>query len=50
MLEQEEHQQSDSKPSNVEPEVDIVGFNMFYLDALAEEVRGSEWIKIEVDR
>ena len=39
----------DSKPSNVEPEVEIGGFNMFYLDAHAVQVRGSEWIKIGVD-
>ena len=39
----------DSKPSVVEPEVEISGFNMFYLDAHAVEVRGSEWIKIGVD-
>ena len=39
----------DSKPSNVEPEVEIGGFNTFYLDAHAVEVRGSEWIKIGVD-
>ena len=38
-----------SKPSNVEPEVEIGGFSMFYLDAHAVEVRGSEWIKIGVD-
>ena len=39
----------DSKPSNVEPEVEIGGFNMFYFDVHAVEVRGSEWIKIGVD-
>ena len=39
----------DSKPSHAEPEVEIGGFNMFYLDAHAVEVRGSEWIKIGVD-
>ena len=43
----------DSKPSIAEPEVEIVEFNMTYLnvDALqeSEKVRGSEWIKIGVD-
>ena len=43
----------DSKPSIVEPEVEIDDFNMIYLnvDALqeSEKVRGSEWIKIGVD-
>ena len=39
----------DSKPSNVEPEVEIGGFNMCYFDANAVEVRESEWIKIGVD-
>ena len=39
----------DSKPSNVEPEVEIGGFNMFYFDGHAVEVRGSEWFKIGVD-
>ena len=72
LLEQEEHQQGgskgkhkpknadahnlDSKPSNVEPEVEIDEFNMSYLDVDAlqqqqesERMRGSEWIKIGVD-
>ena len=44
----------DSKPSIVEPEVEIDEFNMTYLnvDALqqeSEKMRGSEWIKIGVD-
>ena len=43
----------DSKPSIVEPEVEIDEFTMTYLnvDALqeSEKVRGSEWIKIGVD-
>ena len=44
----------DSKPSIVEPEVEIDEFSMTYLnvDALQEEsekMRGSEWIKIGVD-
>ena len=39
----------DSTPTNVEPEVETGGFNMFYLDAHAVEVRGSEWIKIGFD-
>ena len=43
----------DSKPSIVEPEVEIDKFNMTYLnvDALqeSEKMRGSEWIKIGVD-
>ena len=39
----------DSNPLNVEPEVEIGGFYMFYLDAHAVEVRRSEWIKIGVD-
>ena len=68
-MEQEEHQQRcskgkhkpknadahnlDSKPSIVEPEVEIGEFNMSYLDVDAlqesEKVRGSKWIKIGVD-
>ena len=43
----------DSKPSIVEPDVEIDEFNMthFNVDALqeSEKVRGSEWIKIGVD-
>ena len=45
----------DSKPSIVEPEVEIDEFNMSYLDVDAlqqqesERMRGSEWIKIGVD-
>ena len=43
----------DSKPSIAEPEVEIDEFSMTYfnVDALQEsdKVRGSEWIKIEVD-
>ena len=45
----------DSKPSIVEPEVEIDELNMSYLnvDALqqqeSEKMRGSEWIKIGVD-
>ena len=43
----------DSKPSIVEPELEIDEFSMTYLnvDALqeSENVRGSEWIKIGVD-
>ena len=43
----------DSKPSIVEPEVEIDEFNMTYLDVDAlqesEKMRGSEWIKIGVD-
>ena len=43
----------DSKPSIVEPEVEIDELNMSYLDVDAlqesEKVRGSEWIKIGVD-
>ena len=43
----------DSKPSIVEPEVEIDEFNMTYLnvDALqeSEKMRGSEWIKVGVD-
>ena len=43
----------DSKPSIVEPEVEINEFSMTYLnvDALqeSEKMRGSEWIKIGVD-
>ena len=43
----------ESKPSIVEPEVEIDEFTMAYLnvDALqeSEKVRGSEWIKIGVD-
>ena len=43
-----------SKPSIVEPEVEIDEFNMGYLDVDAlqqesEKMRGSEWIKIGVD-
>ena len=45
----------DSKPPNVEPEVEIDEFTMSYLDVDAlqqesERMRGSEWIKIGVDR
>ena len=43
------HNLDSTKPSNVEPEVEIGGFNMCYLDAHAVEVQGSEWIKIGVD-
>ena len=44
----------DSKPSIVEPEVEIDELNMCYLDGDAvqqesEKMRGSEWIKIGVD-
>ena len=44
----------DSKPSIVEPEVEIDELNMSYLDVDAlqqesEKTRGSEWIKIGVD-
>ena len=44
----------DSKPSIVEPEVEIDELNMSYLDVDAlkqqpEKMRGSEWIKIGVD-
>ena len=39
----------DSKPSIVEPEVEIDEFNMSYLDVGIVEVQGSEWIKIGVD-
>ena len=38
-----------TKPANVEPEVEIGGSDMSYLDADAVEVRESEWIKIGVD-
>ena len=37
------------KPANVEPEVEIGGFDKSFLDADAVEVRKSEWIKIGVD-
>ena len=69
LLEQEEHQRRwskgkhkpknadahslDSKPSIVEPEVEIDDFNMSYLnvDVLqeSEKMRGSAWIKVGVD-
>ena len=39
----------DSRP-NVEPEVEIVGFNMFYLDAPTEEVRKKARNKIRVGK
>ena len=43
------HNLDSTKPSNVEPEVEIGGFIMCYFDACAVEVRGSKWIKIGVD-
>ena len=43
------HNLVSTKPSNVEPEVEIGGFNMCCPDARAVEVRGSGWIKIGVD-
>ena len=43
------HNLDSSKSSNVEPEVEIGGVNMCYLDAHAVEVRESERIKIGVD-
>ena len=70
LFDQEEHQKSgskgkhkpknadahnlDSKPSIVEPEVEIdeCSINYFNVDALqqeSEKMRGSEWIKIGVD-
>ena len=43
------HYLDSTKQANVEPEVEIGGFDMSYLDADAVEVRESEWIKIGVD-
>ena len=43
------HNFDSTKSANVEPEVEIRGFNMCYFDANAVEVRESEWIKIGVD-
>ena len=39
----------DSKPSNVEPEAEIGGFDMSFLDVDALQQQESEWIKIGVD-
>ena len=38
-----------TKPSNVEPEVEIGGFNTSFLDVDALQQQESEWIKIGVD-
>ena len=43
------HNLDSTKSANVEPEVEIGGFNMCYFDASAVEVRESEWIKIGAD-
>ena len=43
------HNLDSTKPANIEPEVEIGGFDMFCLAAHAVEVRGSEWIKNRVD-
>ena len=38
-----------TKPANVEPEVEIGGFDMSFLDVDTLQQQGSEWIKIGVD-
>ena len=38
-----------TKPANVEPEVEIGGVDMIFLDVDALQQQGSEWIKIGVD-
>ena len=43
------HSLDSTKPANDEPEVEIGGFNMCYLDVHSVEVRGSECIEIGVD-
>ena len=43
------HNFDSTKSANVEPEVEIGGFNMCYFDASAVEVRESEGIKIGID-
>ena len=46
------HNLDSTKPANVEPEVEIGGLDMIFLDADAlqqQESEGSEWIKIGVD-
>ena len=43
------HNLDSTKPANVEPDVEIGGFDMGYLDVDTVEVQGSEWIKIGVD-
>ena len=43
------HNLDSTKPANSEPEVEIGGFDMSYLDFDAVEVREPEWIKIGVD-
>ena len=43
------HNLDSTKPAYAEPEVEIGGLDMSYLDADAVEVRESEWIKIGVD-
>ena len=43
------HNLDSTKPANVEPEVEIGGFDMNFLDVDALQHQGSEWIKIRVD-
>ena len=43
------HNFDSTKSANVEPEVEIGGFNMCHFDANAVEVREFEWIKIGAD-
>ena len=40
------HSLDSTKPANAEPEVEIGGLDMSYLDADAVEAREPEWIKI----
>ena len=44
------HNLDSTKPANVEPEVEIDGFDIGFLDVDAlQQQQGSEWIKIGVD-
>ena len=43
------HNLDSTKPANVEPEVEIGGFDMSFLDVDALQQQESEWIKIGVD-
>ena len=43
------HNLDSTKPANVEPEVEIGGFDMSFLDVDALQHQASEWIKIGVD-
>ena len=43
------HNLYSTKPANVEPEVEIGGFDMSFPDVDALQQQGSEWIKIGVD-